>query len=56
MSKNLNQVQYKALMQEPVIRSKTRRNIVYAVTSHVKFQSQKIKKQNIQRKKRLSFH
>ena len=36
----------KGRMQEPVVRSKTRRSIVYAVTSHVKFQNPKIEKKN----------
>ena len=35
-------VELKAWMHEPVVRSKTRRSIVQAVTSHIKFQSPKI--------------
>ena len=47
-------------MHEPVVRSKMRTSIVDTVTSHVKFQSPKIKKLKMQRdisfKKRLRFH
>ena len=39
-----NNTQLKPRMQEPVVRSETRTSIVYAVTSHVKFQSPKIEK------------
>ena len=40
-------------MREPVVRSKTRRSIVQAVMSHVKFQSSRIKKRkNIKKKKK----
>ena len=37
-------VSLKTRIQEPVVRSKTCRRIVQTVTSHVKFQSPKIKK------------
>ena len=46
--------QLKAQMQEPVVRSKTRRSIVQAMTSHVKFQSPKIKKNKKYREIALS--
>ena len=45
---SFNIIQLKARMQEPVVRSKSRKNIYHAVTSHVKFLSPKIKKYKIQ--------